>query len=48
MHAVMMGVAERLVGRMSPWPVFGSGNIDVVHAKNVEMMAPYRERVRFW
>ena len=43
-----MGVAERLVGRMSPWPVFWSGNIEAVHAKNVEMMAPYRERVRYW
>lgn len=48
LHAVMVGAAERLVGKMSPLPVFWSGNLDGVHDKNVEMMAPYRERVRFW
>jgi uncharacterized phosphosugar-binding protein len=48
LHAVMVGVAQRLVGKLSPLPVFWSGNLDGVHAKNVEMMEPYRERVRFW
>jgi uncharacterized phosphosugar-binding protein len=48
LHAVMVGAAERLVGNVSPLPVFWSGNLDGVHEKNVEMMAPYRERVRFW
>ena len=48
MHAVMVGVAERLVGKMDPVPVFWSGNLDGVTEKNYEMMAPYRARVRFW
>ena len=48
LHAVMVGVAERLAGKMSPVPVFWSGNLDGVTEKNYEMMAPYRARVRFW
>jgi uncharacterized phosphosugar-binding protein len=48
MHAVMVGVAERLVGKMDPVPVFWSGNLDGVTEKNYEMMGPYRARVRFW
>ena len=48
MHALMVGVAERLVGKMSPVPVFWSGNLDGVTEKNTQMMGPYRGRVRFW
>ncbi len=48
LHAVMVGVAERLVGKMSPVPVFWSGNLDGVTDKNRQMMGPYRARVRFW
>jgi len=48
MHAVMVGVAERLVGKMEPVPVFWSGNMDGVTEKNRVMMQPYRGRVRFW
>jgi uncharacterized phosphosugar-binding protein len=48
LHAVMVGVAERLVGKMSPVPVFWSGNLDGVTEKNRQMMGPYRDRVRFW
>lgn len=48
LHAVMVGVAERLVGKMDPVPVFWSGNLDGVTEKNYAMMEPYRARVRFW
>jgi uncharacterized phosphosugar-binding protein len=48
MHAMMVGVAERLVGKMDPVPVFWSGNLDGVWEKNHKMMDPYRDRVRFW
>ena len=48
MHALMVGVAERLVGKMDPVPVFWSGNLDGVTEKNYEMMGPYRARIRFW
>jgi uncharacterized phosphosugar-binding protein len=48
LHAVMVAVAERLVGKMSPVPVFWSGNLDGVTEKNRQMMGPYRDRVRFW
>jgi uncharacterized phosphosugar-binding protein len=48
MHAVMVGVVERLVGKMDPVPVFWSGNLDGVWEKNHKMMDPYRDRVRFW
>lgn len=48
LHAVMVGVAERLIGKMDPVPVFWSGNLDGVTEKNRQMMEPYRERVRFW
>jgi uncharacterized phosphosugar-binding protein len=48
MHAIMVGVAERLVGKMDPVPVFWSGNLDGVTEKNYKMMDPYRARVRFW
>ncbi len=40
MHALMVGVAERLVGKMDPVPVFWSGNLDGVTEKNYEMMGP--------
>ncbi len=48
MHAMMVGVAERLVGKMDPVPIFWSGNLDGVWEKNHQMMDPYRNRVRFW
>lgn len=48
MHAVMVGVAARLVGQVEPVPVFWSGNLDGVTEKNYELMEPYRARIRFW
>jgi uncharacterized phosphosugar-binding protein len=48
LHAVMVGVAERLTTKMSPVPVFWSGNLDGVTEKNWKTMEPYRARVRFW
>lgn len=48
LHAVMAGVAERLVDQVSPVPVFRSGNLDDADEKNGQMMDPYRGRVRFW
>jgi uncharacterized phosphosugar-binding protein len=48
LHSVMVGVAERLTAKMSPVPVFWSGNLDGVTEKNWKMMDPYRARVRFW
>ena len=48
LHAVMVGVAERLVDQVSPVPVFWSGNLDDATEKNAQLMKPYRERVRFW
>ena len=48
LHAVMVSVAERLAQKMSPVPVFWSGNLDGVTEKNWQMMDPYRARVRFW
>ena len=48
LHALMVGVAERLFGKMGPVPLFWSGNLDGVAEKNYEMMEPYRARVRFW
>jgi len=40
MHAMMVGVAERLVGKMDPVPIFWSGNLDGVWEKNHKMMDP--------
>jgi uncharacterized phosphosugar-binding protein len=48
MQAVMVGVAERLVGKMDPVPVFWSGNLDGVTENNWKLMDPYRGRVRIW
>jgi uncharacterized phosphosugar-binding protein len=48
LHALMVSVAERLAQKMSPVPVFWSGNLDGVTEKNWQMMDPYRARVRFW
>lgn len=48
MHAMMVGAAERLVGKMDPVPVFWSGNLDGVTEKNWSMMDRYRDRVKIW
>lgn len=48
LHAVMVGVAERLVGKITPVPVFWSGNLDGVIDQNRRMRDPYRSRVPFW
>lgn len=49
LHSLMVGVAERLVGRMDPVPVFWSGNLDGVDEMNTKLMDPYRGRMqRSW
>ena len=48
LHSVIAGVAERLVGRMDPVPIFRSGNLDGATPQNQRRMDPYRARIRFW
>lgn len=48
LHAVMVGVAERLIGKLTPVPVFRSGNLDDAAEDNDKLMNLYQGRVHIW